>query len=260
MSTLEFPGMSPFDAIRRVDDSGEHWLGRELMLCMGYGTWERFADVIVKARTSLALVQGESAASDHFAGWRSDGGRWGNQSLDDFRLTRFGAYLVAMAGDDTKRSVAEARIYFAVKTREAETAPAAPRELSRREMAQYWLEAETRAEVAEQRVAELEPAAGAWRSLASADGDWSVREAAYILNREHGIDTGARRLFDRLREWGVIDGHDIPYASHARHVRLRARSYTNPATGEECPARPQVRVTADGIAYLRKQFAKAVTA
>lgn len=42
------------------------------------------------------------------------------QGIANYRLTRFGACLVAMAGDDTKATVAEARIYFAVKTREAE--------------------------------------------------------------------------------------------------------------------------------------------
>ena len=137
--------------------------------------------------------------------------------------------------------------------------PAAPRELSRREMAQYWLEAETRAEVAEAKVAELEPAAGAWQSLASAEGDWSVREAAYILNRDHGIVTGERRLFGKLREWRLIDGHDTPYAPHQRHVKLRPRTYTDQVTGEERPAKSQVRITADGIAYLRKRFAADAT-
>ena len=43
----------------------------------------------------------------------SDGGRWGNQKLDDYRLTRFGAYLVAMAGDDTTRAVAEVEVNWA---------------------------------------------------------------------------------------------------------------------------------------------------
>ena len=47
-------------------------------------------------------------------------GSGAQRSVPDFRLTRFGAYLVAMAGDDTKQAVAEARIYFAVRTREAE--------------------------------------------------------------------------------------------------------------------------------------------
>jgi hypothetical protein len=87
---------------------------------MTYSRWEDFATVVEKAKASLALVHGDDQAAHHFATSRSDGGRWGNQKLDDYRLTRFGAYLVAMAGDDTKEAVAQARVYFAVRTREAE--------------------------------------------------------------------------------------------------------------------------------------------
>ncbi|WP_338897417.1 RhuM family protein [Streptomyces sp. TG1A-60] len=87
---------------------------------MTYSRWEDFATVVEKAKASLALVHGDDQAAHHFAASRSDGGRWGNQKLDDYRLTRFGAYLTAMAGDDTKEAVAQARVYFAVRTREAE--------------------------------------------------------------------------------------------------------------------------------------------
>lgn len=132
---------SPFDAIRRIDEAGEYWTGRELMPVMEYSKWERFAEVIERAKASLALVQGPEQAEHHFPILGSDGGRWGNQKLDDFRLTRFGAYLTAMAGDDTKEAVAHARVYFAVKTREAETG-AAGRELSRLELIEIARDAE----------------------------------------------------------------------------------------------------------------------
>jgi prophage antirepressor-like protein len=104
------------------------------------------------------------------------------------------------------------------------------------------------------KVAELEPPAAAWNVLASAEGDWSVREAAYILNRDPGIDTGQNRLFEQLRTLGMVDRYDRPYATHARHLTLRPRSFTNRATGEETPAKPQVRITADGLAYLHRKL------
>lgn len=109
-----------------------------------------------------------------------------------------------------------------------------------------------------QRVAELEPAAAAWDKLAAADQDFSVREAAHILNRDPHIETGERRLFAVLRGMGLVDKTDRPYQKHTAHVRLRPRSYTNPVTDEETPAKPQVRVTLQGIAYLHKRLGGAV--
>ena len=102
--------------------------------------------------------------------------------------------------------------------------------------------------------AELKPDAEAWQVLASAEPDYSVREAAYILNRDPAIATGQNRLFNEMRRLRVIDSRDIPYSGHARHVKLRARSFTNRATGEESPAKPQVRITAEGLAYLHKKL------
>jgi prophage antirepressor-like protein len=132
---------------------------------------------------------------------------------------------------------------------------AAPqRELSRKELARYWYEAEERAELAEKRAAELEAPAEAWNVLASADADYSAREAAYILNRDPSISTGQNRLLNEMRRMRIIDSRDIPYATHERHVRLRPRTYTNRATGEEHAAKSQVRVTAEGLAYLHKKL------
>jgi len=134
-------------------------------------------------------------------------------------------------------------------------------QMSRKELARMVIEAEealeeaeNRAVAAEHQVFELAPAARAWDVLASADGDYSAREAANILNRDPAIDTGQNRLLDTLREWQIIDRRDIPYATHAAHVRLRPRSYTNRATQEERAAKPQVRLTAQGIRYLHKRL------
>lgn len=110
-----------------------------------------------------------------------------------------------------------------------------------------------RAEAAEASLAEVAPAAAAWRVLASAEGDYSVREAAFILNRDPAIETGQGRLFRALREFGLIDEDNIPYARHATHVRLRATSYEHPRTGDQI-ATEQVRLTATGIRYLHRRL------
>lgn len=118
------PGTSAFDRIRHVDENGEHWFGRELQVLMGYANWRDFAATIGRAHESLMLVQGVSAGQSNFASTRKNARvGFGDRDVEDYRLTRFAAYLVAMAGDDSKIQVAAARVYFAVRTREAETAP-----------------------------------------------------------------------------------------------------------------------------------------
>lgn len=108
-------------------------------------------------------------------------------------------------------------------------------------------------DAANARMAELEPSAHAWDVLASAHGDHSVREAAFILNRDPAITTGQNRLFKTLRELRMVDARDVPYAAHERHVTLRARHYEHPKTGEQ-QLTQQVRITVDGLRYLHKRL------
>lgn len=139
-------GSSPFDEIRRTDAYGrEYWLGREMQPQMGYARWDSYVAVIEKAKTSLALVHGPEAADAAFSQVTQlrQAGNLGQQERIDYRLTRFGAYLTAMAGDDTKEAVAQARVYFAVRTREAELGALTELEIRRtalaraREMVDY---------------------------------------------------------------------------------------------------------------------------
>lgn len=116
-------GGSPFDQIRRLDAFGrEYWTGRDLQPLMEYTRWQTFHEVIEKARASLAIVAGQEAADRTFTQVTqvTHAGNLGEKTKVDYHLTRFGAYLTAMAGDDQKEAVARARVYFAVRTREAE--------------------------------------------------------------------------------------------------------------------------------------------
>ena len=107
-------------------------------------------------------------------------------------------------------------------------------------------------EIAEQRAAALEPAAGAWADLADAEGDYSVRQAAQILSRAPGLTIGQNTLFARLRDLGWIDKTGQPYQAHVNAGRIvrRTTSYTHPHT-EEPVLTAQVRITPKGIAALR---------
>jgi prophage antirepressor-like protein len=140
---------------------------------------------------------------------------------------------------------------------------ARPAELSRGEILRLALAAEEeaerlRAERAELtgRVAELEPAAAAWDALASAAGDYSLRDAAAILSRDPAISTGQNRLMRSLRELRMVDAKGVPYARHvdAGRVVERASAYTHPHSGEAVLGRPQVRITVAGLRYLHPRL------
>jgi anti-repressor protein len=72
-----------------------------------------------------------------------------------------------------------------------------------------------------ERVAELEPAAASWTQLADSAGDYSVREAAQILDRDPSISTGQRRLFEALRRIGWISGRWTSAGSPSRRGPIR---------------------------------------
>lgn len=118
---LQVSVASPFDALRRTDEAGEHWTGRDLMHPLGYDSWRRFDDAIERAKAACANSGND--VTSNFAGSVKNPAGVGRPA-EDVRLTRFGAYLVAMNGDPRKPEIAAAQSYFAVKTREAEIAAA----------------------------------------------------------------------------------------------------------------------------------------
>lgn len=135
------------------------------------------------------------------------------------------------------------------------------RELSRKEMARFWYEAEERAEAAEQRAAELEGPARSWEILASGKGDISVADAAKILSRDPAIKIGRDRLFQHMGENGWTfrqrrDGRWRAYQTQVNNGRLSElpQEYENPKTGELTLGAPQVRVKIKGLRELHHQL------
>lgn len=133
---------------------------------------------------------------------------------------------------------------------------AAPREMTKLEALRAAIESEQARLEAEERVRALEPAAAAWDALASAAGDFSLRDAAAILSRDPAISTGQNRLMVSLRGLRMVDGSGVPYARHVDAGRLvsRVRAYEHPHTGEATLGRPQVRVTVAGLRYLHSKL------
>ncbi|MFL2002272.1 BRO family protein [Microbacterium sp. A1-JK] len=108
----------------------------------------------------------------------------------------------------------------------------------------------------DQQIAVLTPRAEAWDELASAEGDYSVADAAKILARS-GIETGPQRLFEQLAAlawtFRASDGKWRAYAQHvsAGYLAERPQSHHHPRTGELIIDPPQVRITLRGVERLR---------
>lgn len=256
---------NPFDSIRCQDDTGEWWSARELMPLMGYDKWERFVDAIDRARVA-ASNSGESP-DWHASRLREPVATRGNAPDTvrvNYRLTRYGAYLVAMNGDPRKDEIAKAQTYFAFKTRQAETAVPAPRrELSNRDLARMVIEEADRADRAElalgivaAKVTDLEPDAARARRTIDADGVCLVRTVA----KRFGLKEKSLREFMYAERLLIRGGasHNEPYARHVQsgHFEVKTRAVEIDHDGPPT-MRSTTFITPKGEALLWKRLYEA---
>lgn len=261
LTLFEGQQVSPFDSIRQVDEHGaEFWSARDMMPLQGYGAdWRNFVASIDRAKAT-AVNQGMDPAELFVAVTEKSGGR----PREDYRLSRYAAYLVAMNGDPRKPEVAAAQSYFAIRTREAESAPS--RELTGPElMARALIEADSTIKAQQAQLEEAKPKAEAWDSFLSSTGDVSVNEAAKEISRNTSRIIGEKRLRNRLEEWGWIYRHlGKPRAKQSQvdlgRLTERARFHFHPETGERVMDTPQVRVTAKGLDAIRTRLSQEAAA
>lgn len=111
----------------------------------------------------------------------------------------------------------------------------------------------------DEQILALEPRADAWDALASAEGDYSVGDAAKILARS-GIPTGPTRLFAQLVtiKWTyrASDGKPRAYAERVEkgYLSEKPQFHYHPGTGARVLDAPQVRVTVKGLERLRQRL------
>ncbi|WP_280364182.1 phage antirepressor KilAC domain-containing protein [Nocardia abscessus] len=231
-------GNSLFDGIKLP---GERWSARALMAPLGYGAdWRNFVAAIDRARMT-AQNQGFDTATLFVGVTENTGGR----PREDFHLTRFACYLVAMNGDPRKPEVAAAQAYFAVKTREAEVA-AAPK--GEQLLALAVLEAQAMLAAKDERIAELAPKAEMFDELMDANGCYSMNAAAKILG------WGRNVMMREMRRMGILQGNNLPYQRYEHHFKLVPGTYFNPRTEQTVPT-ATAYVRPSGLEFLRKKLA-----
>ena len=110
-----------FESIKHINEyNQEYWSARELMPVLEYKQWRQFSDTIERAKKACE-ISGNSP-SEHFANDRktSPMPNGGVKYIDDYKLSRYACYLIAMNGDPRKEAIALAQTYFAIKTRQQE--------------------------------------------------------------------------------------------------------------------------------------------
>lgn len=111
-----------FEEIKHIDENGnEYWYARELMITLEYTKWGNFKGVISKAIQSCE--NSDISVFDHFAEVGKtvpmpSGAK--PKIIEDYKLSRYACYLIAQNGSPTKKAIALAQTYFAVKTRQQE--------------------------------------------------------------------------------------------------------------------------------------------
>lgn len=118
MTDIERINETLFESIKHVNEYGqEYWTARELQTALDYKKWEKFSNIIEKAKD--ACNGSGNAVSDHFpqTGKIVAAGAT-TKEIEDYHLSRYACYLIAMNGSPKKEAVALAQTYFAVKTRQ----------------------------------------------------------------------------------------------------------------------------------------------
>lgn len=117
---IELINESLFESIKHINEYGmEYWTARELMPVLEYKQWRQFSDAIDRAKK--ACETSGNRVFDYFADARKIVKTGvATKEIEDYHLSRYACYLIAMNGDPRKKAIAMAQSYFAIKTRQQE--------------------------------------------------------------------------------------------------------------------------------------------
>lgn len=136
-----------FEQIKKVNEIGqEYWSARELFTTLEYIKWDKFLNVIEKAKEACKNSGQEPA--DHFPRVEKliNLPKGAKRDIGDIHLSRYACYLIIQNADPSKEVVALGQTYFAIQTRKQEVLEQAFEQLGseddkrlflRREMAEH---------------------------------------------------------------------------------------------------------------------------
>lgn len=110
-----------FEQIKQVNEIGqEFWSARELFKVLEYIKWEKFLNVIEKAKE--ACKNSSQDPLDHFPrmGKMLNLPNGASRDIGDLHLSRYACYLIIQNADPSKEPVALGQTYFAIQTRKQE--------------------------------------------------------------------------------------------------------------------------------------------
>lgn len=110
-----------FEEIKKFNEIGqEYWSARELFSVLEYIKWDKFLNVIDKAK--LACKNSFQEPEDHFPRVEKlvKIGSGAKRDIGDIQLSRYACYLVVQNADPSKEVVALGQTYFTIQTRKQE--------------------------------------------------------------------------------------------------------------------------------------------
>lgn len=121
MDNIKNEKYKTFENIKHIEENGiEYWYARELQIVLQYAKWQKFLNVIDKAKE--ACKNSGHIIEDHFiqVGKMVQIGSGAQREKLDYNLTRYACYLIVQNSDPSKKVVALGQTYFAIQTRKQE--------------------------------------------------------------------------------------------------------------------------------------------
>jgi DNA-damage-inducible protein D len=112
-------------------NGAEVWDARTLFAILGYSDWTNFKSVIQKAL--VACDNSGIFSSNHFREFTDmiEVGKGASRKIENWHLSRYACYLIAMNGSSEKPEIATAQTYFAAQTLRSEAEQALTEEKRR---------------------------------------------------------------------------------------------------------------------------------